>query len=34
VAVVRDGRLTWFGWMDKHLDDYDLAEIAEQIGLR
>ena len=34
VAVVRDGRLTWFGWMDEHLDDYDLDEVAEQIGLR
>lgn len=34
VAVLANDALTWFGWMDEQLDDYDLKEIAQQIGVR
>jgi hypothetical protein len=34
VAVLDDGRLTWFGWMDQQLPDYPLREIAEKIGVK
>lgn len=33
VAVIRDERLVWFGWMDKELDRESLPEIAARIGL-